>query len=87
MPEQRPTKKQHYVPVVYLDGFSPDGKHIYEYSLTDGAIRVPVKIEDVCRENFLYEVRNDDGELFNINFLEKNCATLKVCFRHIEKDC
>lgn len=85
MADQNPTKKQHFVPIVYLEGFSPDGKHIYEYNLEEGAIEVHVRIEDVCRENFLYEVRDNDGEIFNINFLEKKLCSFEGLFSAYRK--
>lgn len=71
MPEKQITEKQHYVPQVYLQGFSQDGSTIYEYNLKKGApIKVPVAIESVCRERLLYEVQDENGEIYNANFLE-----------------
>ena len=85
MAYQNPTKKQHFVPIVYLKRFSPDEKQIYEYNLEEGAIKVPVSIEDVCRENFLYEVRDNDGEIFNINFLENKLCSFEGLFSTYRK--
>ncbi len=72
MPKNQPTKNQHYVPQVYLKGFSPDSSKIYEYNLRKkAAIENPVSIESVCREKYLYEVRDNNGEILNTNYLEE----------------
>ena len=71
MPEKQPTKKQHYVPQIYLKGFSRDSATIYEYNFAKReAIKKPVCIESVCREQFLYEIRDQSGEIINTNFIE-----------------
>jgi len=71
MPIKQPTKKQHYVPQIYLSGFSKDSASIYEYNYAKReAIEKPVSIESVCREQYLYEVRDQAGEIININYIE-----------------
>ncbi len=71
MPEKQPTKKQHYVPQIYLKGFSQDSSSIYEYNLArKKAIEKPVSIESVCSEKYLYELRDNSGEIININYVE-----------------
>ena len=71
MTKKKPTKKQHYIPQVYLKGFSQDSSTIYEYNYKKGeAIQVPVSIESVCRGKNLYEVRENNGEIINPNFIE-----------------
>ena len=71
MPKNQPTKNQHYVPQVYLKGFSQDSSTIYEYNLSKKAvIENPVSIESVCREKYLYEVRDNNGEIIKTNYLE-----------------
>ena len=71
MPEKQITKKQHYIPQVYLEGFSPEGESIFEFHLeSHRAIAQSVSIESVCREKYLYEVRDPSGEIINTNYLE-----------------
>ena len=56
------TKKQHYVPQMYLRNFCIDGEGdlCYEYNPYLQAIR-KTRIEDICAENYLYEIRNKNG--------------------------
>lgn len=71
MAEKQITEKQHYVPQVYLQGFSQDGINVYEYNFKKAApIPNAVPIESVCREKYLYEVRNRSGEIINTNYIE-----------------
>ena len=73
------TKKQHYVPQVYLRGFSDDKKHLWSYRLNSSLEGKMVPIESVCRKHFLYEVRGNNGEIVTPNWsivrIRKN-----VCF-------
>lgn len=65
------TKEQHYVPRVYLQGFSSDARSLFEYNLkADKPIKEPVSIESVCKEKYLYELRDEQGEIINLNYLE-----------------
>lgn len=71
MPQKQPTKKQHYVPITYLKGFSPDDNLIYQYNLKlKKAISNPVDIESVCRDIYLYEFRDNEDNIINLNFIE-----------------
>ncbi len=75
------TKKQHYIPQVYLRGFSPNYRcsdkdkekyRIYRYDLSKADLSgksIPVK--SVCFEEYLYEVTGDDGTIVLPNYLEK----------------
>lgn len=65
------TKNQHYVPQVYLRGFSEDNARIWSYSLDpmDSGKFVPIK--SVCYIKTLYEIRKNDGELVAQNWIEK----------------
>lgn len=95
---QNITKKQHYIPQVYLRGFSPEyndksheiscsGYTIYCYDLTKTTQSYkPVPIKSVCYKNYLYEVTGDDGEIVLPNHLEKCFSALEKMFgtyRHI----
>ncbi len=71
MSKKQHTKNQHYIPRVYLKGFSQDLSMIYEYNYKTGeAIKAPVSIESVCRKKNLYEVRDNNGEIINSNYIE-----------------
>lgn len=71
MAESPHTKEQHYVPRVYLQGFSSDARSLFEYNLkADKPIKEPVSIESVCKEKYLYELRDEQGEIINLNYLE-----------------
>ena len=71
MAKEQLTKNQHYIPQVYLRGFSQDSLTIYEYNYKKGeAIKEPVSIESVCREKYLYEVLDNNGEIINANYIE-----------------
>ena len=63
------TKNQHYVPQVYLRGFSkdyepgikaPEKGGVYGYDLINRFQSLDVPIESVCRETYLYEIKNDE---------------------------
>ena len=98
MSVQNITKKQHYIPQVYLRGFSPEYNDksreiphsrytIYSYDLTKNTqLYEPVPIKSVCYKNYLYEVTGDDGEIVLPNHLEKCFSALEKMFgtyRHI----
>ena len=71
MSKKQHTKNQHYIPRVYLKGFSQDLSTIYEYNYKTGeAIKAPVSIESVCRKKNLYEVWDNNGEIINSNYIE-----------------
>lgn len=84
------TKKQHYIPQVYLRGFSPEYRKnnkdvdlskytIYCYDLNERKqINKPIPIKSICYSDYLYEVTGHDGQIVHINHIEK-------CFSNIEK--
>lgn len=86
------TKKQHYIPQVYLRGFSPEYNDksqeiphsrytIYCYDLTKTTQSYePVPIKSVCYKNCLYEVTGDDGDIVLPNHLEKCFSVLEKMF-------
>ena len=89
MNKKNMTKKQHYVPQVYLRGFSIDNKQIWSYTIDplDNGKYVP--IESICRENYLYEVKDNDGNWLTPNWIEKILSILEGMFgenlRRLEK--
>lgn len=74
------TKKQHYVPQVYLRGFSDDKKHLWSYRLNSSLEGKMVPIESVCRKHFLYEVRGNNGEIVTPNWIERVLSELEKMF-------
>lgn len=89
---QNITQKQHYIPQVYLRGFSPEYNNksheiphsrytIYCYNLTKiTQLYQPVPIKSVCYKNYLYEVTGDDGAIVLPNHLEKCFSVLEEMF-------
>ena len=70
--EYNQTRKEHYVPVVYLKGFSSDGCSVHYYDFQkDCATINPVPIRSMLFEKDLYEVRNSKREIINANHIEK----------------
>lgn len=87
------TKKQHYVPQVYLRGFSPeylnsdanviekDKYTIFFYDLTkEEQLKKPVRIKSICHENDLYEVKDEKGDIILPNYIEKHFSRLEKMF-------
>ena len=85
------TKKQHYIPQVYLRGFSPDYRNnedipydkytICCYDTTKMAqMPVAVPIKSICYSKLLYEVTGADGEIVLQNHLEKCLCALEKMF-------
>ncbi len=82
------TKSQHYIPQVYLRGFSREYKEnknnkytIYYYDLNKG-VQSPdsIPIKSLCFESFLYELTNDCNEIILPNYLENFFCTLERMF-------
>ena len=86
------TKKQHYIPQVYLRGFSPEydkgnkeyplSKYtIYCHDLTNkNQIMKAVPIKSVCYSDYLYEVTGHKGEIVLTNHLEHFFASIEKMF-------
>ena len=65
------TKKQHYVPQVYLRGFSPGEEMTYSFNLKTGIPKhKPIPIETVCYEKYLYEIKDSNGKIISDNYIE-----------------
>lgn len=80
------TKYEHYIPQVYLRGFSPDNRRIYKCRTTD-LFEPPdaVTIRSVCNEKYFYELKNDEGELIWPNYLEKTFSIIEKLFEKYMK--
>lgn len=88
----RLTKKQHYIPQVYLRGFSPEyAKGNKEYSSAKYTIYYheihstkqhlqAVPIKSICYNEYLYEVTGDDGEIVLPNHLEHFFSAVEKMF-------
>lgn len=86
------TKKQHYIPQVYLRGFSPEyerGKKsqsnsrytVYVYDLNKKKQNLQaVPIKSICYSENLYEVTGRNGEIVLPNYLERVFACLEKKF-------
>ena len=69
----KPTKNQHYVPRVYLKGFSCDEVHVYRNELNEDRIVSSklVPIESIFRKKYLYEIRDSNSSFIALNHVEK----------------
>lgn len=78
----KPTKKQHYVPQVYLRGFSSDEVFVIRNELESQCIvsSKSVPIQSICREDFLYEIKDSEGSYIALNFIEKYFSALEAMF-------
>lgn len=87
------TRKQHYVPQVYLRGFSleysrekelryPTEKHtIYCYKLGEkDQLKRAIPIKSICYEKDLYELQDDSGQFIMENYFEHCFAELERMF-------
>ncbi len=75
-------KKQHFVPRMYLKLFSNSSKgdRCYEYNSYTNCIR-NVRIEEICEENYIYEIRNEKGEFLIPEMKNK----IEIALSKIEK--
>lgn len=85
------TKDQHYIPRVYLRGFSPEyqkgvpiNKHtIWFYDLKkQQQHNKPVFVKSQCSADWLYEVRDDNGIRIFENHLEHYFCEIEHKFKH-----
>ena len=78
----KPTKKQHFVPQVYLEGFSSDGIHVYRNVLVEDVIvsSKSVPIESIFREDYLYEIKDSKDSFIALNHIEKCFCALEGMF-------
>ncbi len=56
-------KKQHYVPRMYLKNFciAGDAERCFEYNPHIKSVR-RVRITEICEENYLYDIRDENGQ-------------------------
>ena len=85
------TKKQHFVPQVYLEGFAQNYKGngkpvIWRYSLPE--IKRPkdaVPIDSVCISKNQYEVTDKNGKIVHENYIEKALGGFESMFSRYRK--
>ena len=75
------TKKQHYIPQTFLRGFSNDGKMICCYDLIKKTERI-VPIQSILYREYLYEIRNQEGEICFPNQIENYLSQIEKQFSH-----
>ncbi|WP_026513604.1 DUF4238 domain-containing protein [Butyrivibrio sp. LB2008] len=93
MKQENFTKNQHYIPQVYLRGFSPEYKPlrksklkssaytIYAYAIrSEKQLKKAVPIDDICQKKYFYEMKDDDGKFLNPNWIEKGFKCLEDMF-------
>lgn len=88
------TKKEHFIPQVYLRGFSPEYDlpnakaiprekyRIYYYDLSTGFQSEPIPVKSQCYINDLYEVYGKDNQIILLNHIEKVLKELEIAFSH-----
>lgn len=79
--KQSPTRKEHYIPQVYLNGFASSDKRIYFFDLNTlkySDCMVPVK--DICYKKDLYEYKNKNDDIIYTNTIEKALSVLERMF-------
>lgn len=87
--EQMPTKKQHYIPRMLLKRFTvfrvPMRKPlIYQYDKEKEIERL-VDIYDICRKNYLYEIKDEKGRISDkeVNLIENGFSRLEFTWNKI----
>ena len=78
MKKDNKTKKQHYVPKMYLKNFTFDGVNCYTKN-RKGEINIQ-DISDICKGNFIYELRDKNGKIINKNLIEDAFAKVENLF-------
>lgn len=75
MAQNKPTTREHYIPQCYLNQFSPDEKHIFQYdAISYTQTLKPVPIKSICYEKDLYEFKDDSGKILHRNLIEDSFA-------------
>ena len=80
------TVKEHFVPKTYLRGFSCDGTNVFAYRMSDG-FRPPcaVKVDSICYEKNLYEVRDENDNIILQNQVENQLSNIEGGFSSYRK--
>lgn len=87
MPEKnKPTKDEHFVPRVYLRGFSDNGKSFFAYNMKEDKQIRNCSIETATREKNIYEFKGNNNQLLYINLLEDTLSKLEGIFAKNRKE-
>ena len=70
MSQNKPTENEHFIPQVYLRGFSPDHKRVYQYDLLNWKAYPLISTRKICYQKNLYELENGDGDYICQNGIE-----------------
>lgn len=79
----KPTVNEHYIPRMYLRGFSEISKSgkakLWQFSLKSmQQSTVQVGVEDICFEKHLYEIKGSDGSYIAQNTIEKTFGKIET---------
>lgn len=75
------TKSEHFIPRVYLRGFSNNGRFVMAYNAKeDRQYTNPFSIADICQKKYLYEYRNTDNSIINKNEIENGLGIIEGMF-------
>lgn len=75
------THNQHYIPQVYLKGFSESNNSVFFFNLTSCEnSRMAVPVKTICFKHDLYEAKNEQGDYLLANHIEKILANLERMF-------
>lgn len=81
MQKNNPTRKEHYIPQVYLRGFTSNDQRIYFYDLkTRRYSNKMVPVKSICFKKDLYEYKNNENNTIYTNNIEKALSTLEKMF-------
>ena len=85
---QKPTKDQHYIPQTYLKGFKSkykNGKHdtIFQFDKTiTQQSTIPYSIKDIAYQKFMYELRDENGDIVYPNYIERCLGEYEKKFKY-----
>lgn len=79
------TNIEHYIPRVYLKGFSDNGKSVYAFSLKDNKIIQNCPIETACQEKWLYELKDNNNQIMVANLIEEKLSIIEAQFKSYKK--
>lgn len=79
--KQSPTRKEHFIPQVYLNGFASSDKRLYFFDLnTLKYSDCMVSVKDICYKKDLYEYKNKNDVIIYTNTIERALSVLERMF-------
>lgn len=77
----RPTVDEHYIPQVYLKGFSSNNKTIFRFDLKkENQSSKEVPISSIAFKKNGYEMQDGNNAFINRNFIEKSLSMIEAQF-------